>query len=808
MERKPNVKHFRVFGCLAYVLVRDEKRKAFESHTQKCVFVGYPIDKPGSWTFWDASKQKFFDSSHAQFDERVIPGNTTNIKNPFDDFITPSVPTKLHTDVPIPPEVPRRGGETQNTDHVTSDKTQNLPPPLTPTSPLLPEVQTPPMSPLSDLPPHMLSATLSPSPSPNPVPTAPPRAKYEPRFRRDGLIEPLPDTGRGQRRAQVPVGAEKPPWNYQGTWNSPDDPTQNIDDDHNANISEAEVMAGVAYACEEFSYFTPSEAMEFAFLVALEATTPTGKEPKTLAEALALPSEEAAKWRQAAEEEMGALIDNGVFELVRLPPGRKAIGCRWVFKVKHNADGSIERYKARLVIKGYSQRPGFDFTETFSPTPKWATIRTILALAALDDLELHSVDISSAFLNGDLDEEIYMEEPEGFQTKDKTWAYRLQKSLYGLKQAGRQWHQKLHSVLTSMGFERVRCEHSVWVYQKDQARVIVPVFVDDMTIAAKSQTDINRVVEDLKRHFKLRDLGPTSYLLGVEIQRDRKQRQLTLSQKQYILNVLDRASMSDCNPVSTPLDPSEKLSAEMAPKTRQEWEEMRTVPYVNILGAVAYIAIATRPDIAYAVSVLARFSKDPGPKHWKALKHLLRYLRGTIDYKLTYAPDPTSNDLFTSYCDADHGGNPDNGRSTSGFIVKIGTGAVSWMSRLQSFVTLSTTEAEYVAAVSLGQEVLWLRNLLEEIGYKQDSPSTLRIDNQSALSVAKNLEHHSRVKHLDLRFYWLRDEVERRRLQVQHISTEVMPADALLKALGRERLQKLARLIGLECQTPRVEGEC
>ena len=258
--------------------------------------------------------------------------------------------------------------------------------------------------------------------------------------------------------------------------------------------------------------------------------------------------------------------------------------------------------------------------------------------------------------------------------------------------------------------------------------------------------------------------------------------------------------MADCNPVLTPLDPNVKLTADQSPKTPEEYEVMQTVPYLNVLGSVAYLAIATRPDVAYPVSVLSRFSKNPGTTHWEALKRLLRYLKGTLDYCIVYAPDLQSQPQvfdFKTYCDADHGGDKDSGCSTSGYVVKMGTGAISWMSRLQAFVTLSTTEAEYVSAVSAGQEILWLRNLFTEFGYSFTHASVLHIDNESALSVARNPEHHGRVKHLDLRFYWLRDEVEKGRIRVVHLRTEDMPADALTKGLGREKLKHMVKLLGL-----------
>jgi len=235
----------------------------------------------------------------------------------------------------------------------------------------------------------------------------------------------------------------------------------------------------------------------------------------------------------------------------------------------------------------------------------------------------------------------------------------------------------------------------------------------------------------------------------------------------------------------------------MSPTTPEEIEEMHSVPYLQAVGSLMYLATATRPDISYAVGVLARFSKNPGMTHWKAVKHLFRYLKGTLDYKLTYAPDPTNTELFTTFTDADHAGNPDNGRSTGGYAVKMGTGAISWCSKLQSIVALSTTEAEYVAATSAGQEILWLRNLFKELGYTLSKSSTLWTDSNSALSVAKNPEHHGRMKHLDLRFYWLRNEVEKGTINIQHLRTDEMPADVLTKPLARIKLTEMANKLGL-----------
>src|SRR5713101_2129528 len=354
---------------------------------------------------------------------------------------------------------------------------------------------------------------------------------------------------------------------------------------------------------------------------------------------------DAVQWKLAAEEELDAHSRNGTWELCDLPQGRKAIGCRWVFKVKHKADGSVERYKARLVAKGFSQRPGFDFNETFAPTAKFAAIRTILAIAALEDLHLHSIDISHAFINGDLDEEVYMQQPEGFSLGSPHKVLKLQESIYGLKQASQMWYQKLQSVLLEMGFTCVQVDSSIYVYSKAKVRIILPVFVDDITLASNSFEAIQSIITQLSTHFRLRDLGATSFLLGIQITRDRPNRTLSLCQRQYILDILEHFSMQNCKPVLTPMQPGLRLSSAQSLKSPEEVVAMKDVPYVSAVGALLYLATASCPSITHTVSVLCWFNNNPGMEHWKAVKYLMHYLAGTVDLKLTYSPSLTSQNI-------------------------------------------------------------------------------------------------------------------------------------------------------------------
>ncbi|KAJ3551307.1 hypothetical protein NP233_g13104 [Leucocoprinus birnbaumii] len=518
----------------------------------------------------------------------------------------------------------------------------------------------------------------------------------------------------------------------------------------------------------------------------------SGPDPRTYKAAMKAP--DAEKWKEACDTEVMNLIANGTWELVELPPGAKVVDSGWVFKVKLHADGSLERHRSRIVAKGYSQRPGYDYTEVFAPTFRPASLRLIFALAAREGYKLRSLDISSAFTYGELDEVIYMRQPEGYHQGGPNVVCRLHKSLYGLKQSARQWNKKLRSVLEDLGFERVQSDNSIFIYSKGDVKIIVPVFIDDITLVSKNDAAMDRTVKDLQKHFKLRDLGDTSFLLSVQVKQDLDAHTISLSQTHYIDELLKRFGMNDCNPVRSPLEPGSNLSG-IVP-TPSEVEDMRKVPYLSAVGSLQYLATMTRPDIAFAVSYLGRFNHNPAPAHWTAVKHLLRYLKGTRDYKLVYKGND-DKELFVTYSDASHGGCHDTGRSTGGYVTLVCGGAVGWSSKRQPFVTLSSTEAEYVAAVEAGKEIMWMRNILSEFGYPSDYASTLFIDNKSGIDVAKNPEHHGRMKHLDLRFYWLRDAVQSSLIFPVYVPTKQQVADIFTKPVSIQTIDFAVPLMGL-----------
>lgn len=782
-KKKPDVSHFRVFGCTAYVHIQKDQRRGLDSHTQKCIFIGYPDDYKG-WRFYNPDTRKIVISNTAEFDERVFPGTSRSSSTATPS--TATVPVSYFVPAESPPkrtDAPEQVGDNDN----------NAPPPQPPQPPQVPTPQPSPS------PSPQPSPNPSPSPSPPPSPPPPPGSRrsvrtHVPREIWGPKQWTVPHPSRSYREPTPVIESDSddsdhPTPGPSGSRHSRVEDVEDDDDDGQESFLAAHMQELLEPTPESCYVAVGTQAYDEVFKASAH-----GSEPRSFAEAMRRP--DADKWFDAANLEIQQLLDNGTWEVVQLPPGRKAIGCRWVFKVKRNADGTIERYKGRLVAKGFSQRPGFEYTETFAPTAKWAALRAVLAIAAYEDLELESVDISTAFLNGNIDTDVYMQQPEGFEQGEPDWVLKLRKAIYGLKQASRMWHIVLDKALREMGFTLVKCDHSIWVYKRGDIRIIIPVFVDDMTIAAKSKAEIEKVKDELKRRFKLRDLGPTTFLLGVEIIRDRPKRTLQLSQRQYILDMLERYGFSEIGTASTPM--YGKLSADQCPKTQREVDEMKQHPYAHAVGSLMYLAVSSRPDISYAVGVLCRFNSNPGLAHWTAVKHLFRYLKSTLDYKLTYSPDPSCSEMFQTFSDADHGGNPDNGRSTTGYLVKMGTGAICWGSKLQGMVSLSTTEAEYIAACTAGQEILWLRNLLTEFGYDlSPTPSTMFIDNQSAIAVGKNPEHHGRMKHLDLRHYWLRDTVNSGVITLVHCPTTQMPADLLTKPLAAQLVARFRDAMGM-----------
>ena len=431
------------------------------------------------------------------------------------------------------------------------------------------------------------------------------------------------------------------------------------------------------------------------------ATTST--EPTSLDEALHSP--DADQWRQAMDEEIASLAANNTWILTSPPPGIKPIPGKWVYKEKRNADGTIERYKARLVVKGFHQRPGIDYEEVFAPVSKYSTLRILLAITADQDLEIHQLDIKTAFLNGKLHEDVYIEQPPGYNNGNPDIACKLNKALYGLKQASRAWHHTLKAELESLGFAESTADPGLFI-KPGTHPVYLLIYVDDILVATSDTALLISTKTQIANAFDSRDLGPASFFLGIDITRDRTTKTIKLSQTRHTTDLLSKFSMTESKPFDTPSTIALKLTADGEPL------DTKTHPYSTLIGSLMYLASCTRPDIAQAVGALARYMANPTTAHWTAAKHVLRYLSGTTDYGIVFTP---SNSQLTAFCDANHAGDIDTRRSTTGYVFILNNGAITWSSRLQPTVAASTTEAEYMAAAATVKEALWLRKILTDL---------------------------------------------------------------------------------------------
>eukprot|EP00795_Rhopilema_esculentum_P007998 gene7998-biopygen1703 len=534
------------------------------------------------------------------------------------------------------------------------------------------------------------------------------------------------------------------------------------------------------FGLDEYADVTEARHVVFSAII---------EEPATIQEAFN--SEYSAQWKEATESEYQSLIENQTWELVKPPKDRKAIGCKWVFKVKYDKNGQVERFKSRLVAKGYSQKYGVDFDETFSPVVRFSSIRALLAFAVQNRMLIHQMDVTTAFLNGDLTEEIYMEQPEGYVIRGKeNLVCRLKKSLYGLKQSPRCWNRKFRNALESLNFRQGRADPCIFVKGSLERNnlTIIAVYVDDLIIISTTQDEMKQMKVNLRKNFKMKDLGSLHFCLGVSVEQGEEG--VSLSQKQYIEKLLKRYGLQDANPVCTPLDPNVKLVADDGNS-----KPVDNIQYQSMIGSLLYAAIATRPDIAQAVGALSQFNSAPTEAHLTAVKRVFRYLKGTINLSLVYKKSESKE--VTGFSDASWADDMQNRHSTTGNVFMMAGGAISWLSQKQSTVALSTAEAEYIASSKAAQEVVWLKQLFREIG-DNVQPITIMEDNQGAISMTKNPVGHKRTKHIDIRYHFVREQVEKGTLLLKYCNTKEMLADLLTKSLNRGQFEYLRCKLGMQ----------
>ena len=510
------------------------------------------------------------------------------------------------------------------------------------------------------------------------------------------------------------------------------------------------------------------------------------QEPTTVTDALSGP--EKQKWKTAMDKEIQSIRDNDVWDLVELPKQRTAIGCKWIFKRKPAADGSIERYKARLVAQGFSQQYGLDYDETFCPVVRFESLRTLIAFSVQNNFQLHQMDFTSAFLNGDLEEEIYMKQPEGFIEPGKeNLVCKLKHSLYGLKQSSRCWNSVLDIQLKKMGFKQSSNDPCIYTLSGGET-FIIGVYVDDVILAGKDCKQMEEIKRKLAEKFDIKDLGELKYFLGVNIKVNNGS--VWIGQPLYVEKLLKKYGMENAKAIRTPVDIGNKLV-----KADTNSEMIDPVLYQSAVGSLLYLSTKTRPDIAYAVNSVARFSSQPTKQHWVAIKRIFRYLKGTTRLGLLYKKDDSKSVI--GFSDADWGGDIEDSKSTSGYCFEVGGTIVSWRSNKQSCVALSTAEAEYIALSSTAQEAIWLNELWKDFNREPSKPTVIFEDNQAAIKLARNPQYHGKTKHISIKYHFIRDQVSRNVIELKYCSTEQMKADIFTKGLNTTKFTKLRDMLGM-----------
>ncbi|CAJ2650750.1 unnamed protein product [Trifolium pratense] len=519
----------------------------------------------------------------------------------------------------------------------------------------------------------------------------------------------------------------------------------------------------------DFVYSTYSTSFA-SFLTSIHSLS----EPSSYKEAVLDPL-----WQKAMEEELAALHKTNTWDIVPLPPGKRAIGARWVYKIKTKSDGSVERYKARLVAKGFSQQYGMDYEETFAPVAKMTTIRTLIVVASVRQWPISQMDVKNAFLNGDLLEEVYMVPPSGV-SHNPGEVCKLKKALYGLKQAPRAWFEKFSAVIISLGFCSSDHDSALFVKTTSHGRIILSLYVDDMIITGDDVNGIDELKLQLAKRFEMKDLGPLRYFLGIEVAYS--PRGYLLSQSKYIANILEQARLSDTRVVDSPLELNVKyVSSDGVPLPDPTL-------YRTLVGSLVYLTI-TRPDIAYAVHVVSQFVVSPTTVHWAAVLRILRYLRETQFQSLLF---PSSYSLeLRAYSDADWAGDPTDRKSTTGFCIFLGDSLISWKSKKQDIVSRSSTEAEYRAMASTTTEIVWLRWLLSDMGVPLSEPTPMYCDNKSAIQIAHNTVFHERTKHIEIDCHFTRHHLQHGTITLPFISSSLQIADLFTKTHSIKRFRFL-----------------
>ncbi|CAA7019426.1 unnamed protein product [Microthlaspi erraticum] len=726
----PNYDKLKAFGCLCFPWLKPYTHHKLENRSQPCIFLGYSLTQSAYYCL-HVPTGRIYTSRHVRFDEARFP---------FPKMVSLNFRANdLHSPQPSSPLAP-------------SPHPQVSSPCVSSSSP--PSHNSEPTAPSQNGPNTQAQNNLSP-----PEPTALSQNESSP------TIQP-PSS---EHTSTAPSSPDSTSVNSQIT--QPHEPEIHVPDEPPQNLHQMQTRS-------KNNISKPKQ--KFNLLVA--AGPNRSSEPRTIAQAM-----KDARWRASASDEYNAQMRNHSWDLVPPHPSQNVIGNRWVFKTKFLPTGVLNKYKSRLVAKGFHQQYGIDYAETFSPVIKTTTIRTILDVAVARSWPIKQLDVNNAFLQGELEEEVYMSQPQGFVDKDRPdYVCRLRKPIYGLKQAPRVWYMSLKQHLLTTGFTNSLADASLFIKHCGNTLTYVLVYVDDILVTGNNQQDIQLVLNAFADRFSIKDPSDLFYFLGIEATRTKAG--LHLMQHKYIVDLLAKHNMLDAKPVATPLPVHPKLTIHTGTPLSDP------SPYRSVVGSLQYLAF-TRPDISYAVNRLSQFMHKPTTEHWQAAKCVLRYLAGTPTHGVFLsASSPLTLHAFS---DADWAGDRDDYVSTNAHVVYLSSNPISWSSKKQCGVARSSTEAEYRSVANTASEVRWLCSLLSEIGVTLPTAPVIYCDNIGATYLCANPVFHSRMKHIALDYHFLRNQIQAGMLRVSHVSTHDQLADALTKPLPRPQFHRACSKIGV-----------
>jgi len=742
-NRKPNVGYFHVFGCPVYILNDSSQLGKFDAKADEGFFLGYSVNKK-AFRFYNMRTLKVDESIHVTFDES---SSAINYKPSTE---TPSVPP-IHFGESDPINYNKEDSQDEVS---TQTEVEPILPKSSATTPFYPSVRFQPSNSLtigSDV--RIAVSGLAEPSNTERTEEIQPTEEVVHEIHEEPHVEIITEEPQQESVTDTSVLP-----NLYSKWSK----------DHPIDLIIGETSRGV-----QTRRATSNQCLFFNFL--------SMTEPAKIEEAL-----KDSSWIDAMQEELNQIERNQVWDLVSAPKGKKALGTRWVFRNKVDENGVVIRNKARLVVQGYLQSEGIDYDETFAPVARLEAIRIFLAYAAHKNFKVYQMDVKSAFLNGILEEEVFVKQPPGFESKEHPdYVYKLHKALYGLKQAPRTWYDTLSTYLLKNKFVRGVIDNTLFILRDKGHILLVQIYVDDIIFGSTDENLCKKFSKIMTEEYEMSMMGELNFFLGLQVKQTKDG--IFISQEKYVNDILTKYNFHGTREMKTPMSAPVSLDSDV------DGPSVDHTTYRGMIGSLMY-ATASRPDIMFATCLCARYQSNPKESHMLAVKRIYRYLKGSPRLGLWYPKD--SGLELMGYSDSDHAGCKIDRKSTTGGCHFLGGKLVSWTSKKQTSVSTSTAEAEYVSAASCCAQILWMKNQLTDYGV-QYTKTPIFCDNTSAIAITQNPVMHSKTKHIDIRYHFIRDHVMKGDIELHFIPTEKQLADVFTKPLDEKTFKYLITELGM-----------